>query len=171
MIERRKKANKLKKLSSQIEQDFDTTLSLVENVNEFKNNINKRTGEINANVYAVALSLQHFYTSLETTFKRIAKEIDGDLPEGEKWHFELLEQMTISIKDVRPALLNKEEKKKLDKLRRFRHVVRHGYEYELDWEQIKPLAEDMNEVILSLKNSFADFESFLIDLAEEIMQD
>lgn len=168
MIAKKRKANKIKRLASQLEKDFKTTLSLAETVNEFKEKVNEKNSEKDANIYAVALSLQHYYTSLETSFKRIAKELDGDLPTGEKWHLDLLEQMALNIKDVRPAFLTDKERKKLDKLRRFRHVVRHGYEYELDWDQIKPLVKEMNSVNSSLKNSFSEFEEFLYDLAEKI---
>ncbi|HLV09980.1 MAG TPA: hypothetical protein VKY40_07220 [Halanaerobiales bacterium] len=116
----------------------------------------------------MALSLQHFYTAVETSFKRVAKEIDGHLPEGEQWHFELLEQMSVQIKDIRPAFLCREDKKKLDKLRRFRHVVRHGYEYELDWVQIKPLVELVDTVIPLIKKQFAKFIAFLMELAAKM---
>lgn len=168
MIAKKRKANKIKRLASQLEKDFKTTLSLAETVNEFKEKVNEKNSGKDANIYAVALSLQHYYTSLETSFKRIAKELDGDLPTGEKWHLDLLEQMSLNIKDVRPAFLTDQERKRLDKLRRFRHVVRHGYEYELDWDQIKPLVKEMNSVNSSLKNSFNDFEEFLYELAEKI---
>ncbi len=168
MISKRKKANKVKKLASQLEQDFKTTLSLSENVNEFYDSVLPKDVGKDANIYAVALSLQHYYTSLETAFKRIAKELEGDLPDGGQRHLELLEQMAIEIKSVRPALIDNDIKKKLDKLRRFRHVVRHGYEYELDWQQIKPLVNEMNNINKSLEKKFADFEKFLLELAEEI---
>ena len=168
MIAKRRKANKVKKLASQLEQDFKTTLSLSENVNEFYDSVLPKDVGKDANIYAVALSLQHYYTSLETAFKRIAKELEGDLPDGGQWHLELLEQMAIEIKGVRPALIDNDIKKKLDKLRRFRHVVRHGYEYELDWQQIKPLVDEMNNINNSLEKDFADFEEFLLELAEEV---
>jgi len=170
MIAKKKKANKMKRLASQLEKDFKTTSSLAETINDFKEKVNEKKSEKDANIYAIALSLQHYYTSLETSFKRIAKELDGDLPTGEKWHLDLLEQMAIAIKDVRPALLNDKERKKLDKLRRFRHVVRHGYEYELDWDQIKPLVKEMNKVNSSLKDSFSNFEEFLYKLSDEIAE-
>jgi hypothetical protein len=168
MIAKKRKANLMKKLASQLAQDLKVAFSLSDTILEFTEDVNQQSGELDPNVYAVALSLQHYYTSLETPFKRVAKELDGDLPSGEQWHLELLEQLAIEIKGLRPALLNNQEKKKLDKIRRFIHVVRHGYEYELDWYQIKPLVELVNEINPSLENSFKKFEDFLISLAEEI---
>lgn len=168
MIAKKRKANLMKKLASQLEQDLKTTLSLSNTVNEFAEDIGEQPDEKNPNIYAVALSLQHYYTSLETAFKRVAKELDGEVPGGEQWHLELLEQMAVKIKNLRPALLSNKEKKNLDKLRRFRHVVRHGYEYELDWYQIEPLVQVMNEINPLLEKSFAEFETFLLDLADEI---
>ena len=55
MIAKRRKANKLKKLASQLEQDFETTLSLSENVNEFYDSVSPKDVGKDANIYAVAL--------------------------------------------------------------------------------------------------------------------
>lgn len=167
MIARKRRANKLKKLASQLEQDLETAFYLAEQVNKFSANVEKEYDK-EPNIYAAALSLQHYYTSLETAFKRVAKGLDGELPAGEQWHFELLEQMSVKIRDLRPAFLSREEKKKLDKFRRFRHVVRHGYEYELDWSQIEPLVELMNELNPLIEKRFNRFVEFLMELATEI---
>jgi hypothetical protein len=47
------------------------------------------------------------------------------MPEGGKWHQELLEQMNTELPSVRPAVLSDASYKKLDRYRRFRHVVRN----------------------------------------------
>jgi len=42
MIAKKKKANKMKRLASQLEKDFKTTSSLAETVNDFKEKVNKK---------------------------------------------------------------------------------------------------------------------------------
>lgn len=125
----------------------------------------------NPNLYAVALSLQHFYTSLETILKRIIKELEGDIPDGESWHNELLDMSVVEVEKIRPEIISKKILVKFDRLRRFRHVVRHGYEYELDWEQMQPLVSSLDDIISVLKDDIKDFIDYLLSVAEEMEEE
>lgn len=58
------------------------------------------------------------------------------MPVDEKWHRNLLLQMTLDIPDVRPALITKETADKLDEYRAFRHVFRNVYGFNLSAERI-----------------------------------
>ncbi len=163
------KANSLRSLASRLKTDFKSSVYLSEQVEEFANNITEEEIDSkNPNLYAVALSLQHFYTALENIFKRIIKEFDGVVPSGESWHKELLELAVIEVEKIRPAIISDDILDKLDRIRRFRHVVRHGYEYELDWYQMKPLVESLSIIIPILKQDINDFIGCLIDIADEI---
>ena len=51
--------------------------------------------------------LHSFYTGVENIFKRIALEIDGELPSGDYWHRQLLERMTEPGMS-RPAVISAE---------------------------------------------------------------
>jgi hypothetical protein len=42
---------------------------------------------------SLAMLLHSFYNGLENIFSRIARKIDENMPDGEGWHKELLEQM------------------------------------------------------------------------------
>ncbi len=164
-----KKANEYKKLAAHLKNDLNTSLELAEQAQEFSDKVNEFEVDLkNPYIYAVAISLQHFYTSLETAFKRVVKEMEGNLPEGESWHKDLLEEVCLKIEGVRPALISDDIKKYLDRLRRFRHVVRHGYEYDLDWSQISPLVQTLDKIKKQLKQDFSDFNSFLLEMAEEL---
>lgn len=76
--------------------------------------------------------------------------------------------MFLDIEGVRPPLLSSSIKDDLDKLRRFRHVVRHGYEYELDWSQMLPLIESLNKITKQIKEDFAEFKSFLLEIIDDL---
>lgn len=164
------KANSVKKLRSQLKMDLATFLRLCEQVSRFSRPILDTTdvGIDNPNVYAVALNLQHVYTCLETAFERVARQLDGDVPTGSDGHRQLLEQMVLSIEGVRPALVSLHLKDKLDRLRQFRHIVRHGYEYELDWAQMVPLVESLPEICDQIQKDFVKFEEFLTEMAESL---
>ncbi|SDM50086.1 hypothetical protein [Halarsenatibacter silvermanii] len=170
MTGKKRKANSFKVLASKLEQDWETALELAERVNKFAEKVNDNSAEqeLNPNIYAAALSLQHYYTCLETAFKRIVREIDDTSITGEQWHKLLLEHMAVKVEGVRPAFFDRKVKEKLDKLRRFRHLVRHGYEREPDWEQLLSLINLMNELNDVLDERFAAFIDYLYEVAKEL---
>jgi len=108
---------------------------------------------------AVALNLHGFYAGLERIFKTIADRIDQTVPEGGSWHQELLEQMNAELNGVRPPVLSDEARKRLDRYRGFRHVVRNVYAFEFDPEQIDLLMKrlpDTAELVFTDLRAFAD---------------
>ena len=70
--------------------------------------VQKAPAEQYAYVDSVALNLHSFYSGLERLFELIARHVDGNLPEGETWHRDLLQQMTQDLPDVRPAVISQE---------------------------------------------------------------
>ncbi len=83
--------------------------------------------------------LHDYYVAVENIFKSVAKRIDGSLLEGEYWHKELLEQMTLEITGIRPPVISNKTFVCLDELRGFRHVFRHVYGFSLASERIMEL--------------------------------
>jgi len=112
-------------------------------------------------VAAVALFLQNLYTALEALFRRVAVDLDGSEPGGDDWHRELLGQMALEISDVRPRLLGGELQADLDQLRRFRHLVRHPYATEYDWDE-------MEGVIAAADRAMKALPAALVPLEETI---
>ncbi|MCS4157940.1 hypothetical protein [Salinibacter ruber] len=90
---------------------------------------------------AVALNLHGFYAGLERILKTIADRIDQTVPEGGSWRQELLGQMNAELNGVRPPVLSNEARKRLDRYRGFRHVVRNAHAFEFDPEQIDLLVK------------------------------
>ncbi|MCS4138401.1 hypothetical protein GGQ13_001835 [Salinibacter ruber] len=90
---------------------------------------------------AVALNLHGFYAGLERVFKIVAERIDQTVSEGGSWHQELLGQMNAELNGVRPPVLSNEARKRLDRYRGFRHVVRNAHAFEFDLEQIDLLVK------------------------------
>lgn len=94
-------------------------------------------------VDAVALNLHGLYAGLERIFETIATRVDRTVPDGQHWHQELLDQMNTELSGVRPAVLSNPTRKKLDRYRGFRHVVRNVYAFEFDPEQIDLLVRHL----------------------------
>ncbi len=99
--------------------------------------------------------LHSFYNGLENIFEIIAKNIDGIVPNGNKSHQELLHQMA-SENSKRNEILNEKLYLKLREYATFRHFYRHAYSFQLNWEKMSPLIDNLqmvwNEVKLNLKN-------------------
>jgi len=108
---------------------------------------------------AVALNLHGFYAGLERVFKTVAERVDQTVPAGGSWHQELLEQMNTELNGVRPPVLSNEARKRLDRYRGFRHVVRNVYAFEFDPEQIDLLMQrlpDTANLVFRDLRAFAD---------------
>lgn len=92
---------------------------------------------------SVALNLHGFYSGLERLFALISRHVDQSVPAGETWHRELLEQMCQEIPDVRPAVISSKSMSSLDELRRFRHLVRNVYTFNLLPGKMESLVMDL----------------------------
>jgi hypothetical protein len=88
---------------------------------------------------SAALRLHNFYTGCERIFKLIVSEVNGVVPNELDWHKRMLTQVSLEIKDIRPAVISSKTKKDLEELLRFRHIVRNIYGFELKPERIEAL--------------------------------
>ncbi|GEA14256.1 hypothetical protein E308F_04980 [Moorella sp. E308F] len=99
-----------------------------------------------ASLRIIGSILHDYYTAIEKIFRIIARDIDCSVPAGEQWHKELLDQMTLEVPGLRPALLAGKTARSLDELRAFRHVFRNIYGFSLDPAKIRQLLEGLPEV-------------------------
>ena len=101
--------------------------------------------------------LHDFYTGIEKIFENIAKEIDQRLPMGEEWHSELLHQMTLDIRGLRPPVISLDTEKRLREYLGFRHLFRKRYGFELDWEKMRRLLLKIPHVLSHLEKELETF--------------
>jgi hypothetical protein len=87
---------------------------------------------------ALAVMLHSFYTGIENIFKRIALEIDGNLPSGYASHSDLLAAMARSNPN-RPPVISETLRVRLSAYLSFRHVFRHAYSFQLEWDKMRDL--------------------------------
>jgi len=115
---------------------------------------------------SVALNLHGFYSGLERLFELIARHVDRNLPAGETWHQDLLQQMTEDVTETRPAVISQKAGSTLDEFRRFRHLVRNVYTFNLVPEKMEPLIEALPELWSQLQAELLAFADFLEELAQ-----
>lgn len=105
---------------------------------------------------ALASVLHSFYNGVENIFLLIAKKIDKNIPAGDKWHNELLRQMTVT-NDYRLNVINTEMFELLKEYLLFRHFIRHSYKWRLNWDEFKDIALRAEENWNKLKEALIEF--------------
>ena len=108
----------------------------------------------------IARHLYDFYKGLENIFRRIARDIDGNLPQGEEWHKALLKQMA-EPGATRAPILSEETCAELYKLLGFRHVFMYIYAEKLDYEQTLENAKRVNAVFPNVSEELDVFIAWL----------
>jgi hypothetical protein len=107
--------------------------------------------------------LHNFYSGVERLFERIAARLDGDVPGGSNWHTDLLRRMEHPWGTARPAVIDHALATRLMDYLRFRHLFRHSYGFELDWERCRALAEGIGQTMARLQEQL---QAFLARLPE-----
>jgi hypothetical protein len=115
---------------------------------------------------SVALGLHGFYSGIESLFLQVATHLDDKVPQGDGWHAQLLTQMR-DESQVRPALISPEDIDFLDELRRFRHLVRNVYAFNLLPDRIEPLVEQVTQKWPKLRSELTAFEVYISSLLTE----
>ncbi len=78
-----------------------------------------------------------------------------------QWHSLLLQRMTITIPQVRPAVLSSETYTLLNGLQGFRHFFRHAYGATIEYEQLK---SNLDKALNALPQLESDLNQFLAQL-------
>lgn len=108
---------------------------------------------------AVGSILHDFYTCVENMFRIIARNMDESMPESPGWHNDLLQQMSLSIEDVRPPVISSQTLDYLNEFRGFRHIFRNTYGFNLIGERMERLLRLLPMTIDSLTTDIALFVS------------
>ena len=110
-----------------------------------------------------AKKLAEVYSGIERIFERIANEIDKHLPEGERWHTDLLTQMA-ERRSERPPVISEGTQQRLRQLLRFRHKVNNIYGDELIYEKAEEHAKPIRELFATVSKELDTFVAFLNEI-------
>jgi hypothetical protein len=106
---------------------------------------------------AAAAFLAQFYGGIENILKRIHRYHGISMPTGDSWHVEIFKRFCKpSFPPFEPIF---EENLALDLLpfRKFRHVVYHGYGFQLDWERMEEGLQKVGDVYRQFVTSVSDY--------------
>ena len=106
--------------------------------------------------------LHDFYSGVERIFVRIAGELNGGVPQAERWHQELLGDMVLQIPKVRPAVIDAGLAKDLGEYLRFRHVFRNVYGSGLEADRLQALADRVPATLAAFRQRIGAFLSWML---------
>ena len=109
----------------------------------------------------VGVLLHAWYTGVEAICERVARQIDRNVPTGERWHQDLLSQALTEIPNVRPAVLSSAMEADLIALLAFRHFFRHAYGAELDVVRLKVEVERLARCASQVAADLDRFDEYL----------
>jgi predicted nucleotidyltransferase len=142
-------------LQQEVQLELDNLTRLVRSTQALLARLPAQPGE--DEIRSIGSRLQDFYCGVERIFERIAVRLNGDLPAGPSWHTYLLRRMTSPWAEARPAAIDRALATRLLDYLRFRHLFRHTYGFDLEWEKCRPLAEGMAETLEALQAQLMAF--------------
>jgi len=113
-------------------------------------------------ISAAAQVLHSFYNGIESILILFFKYLNEKLPNDLKWHKTLFE-MAFGNNSQNIRIFGDEIKKDLEKCLLYRHFIRHSYSSELNWEQMKPMVNGLNDTWNKVQ---AYFENFIEDYSK-----
>ncbi|MBI5326733.1 MAG: hypothetical protein HZB80_00315 [Deltaproteobacteria bacterium] len=79
------------------------------------------------------------------------------LPTGDAWHIELFKRFCEPSYKPLPAIFDESLSLDMSPFRKFRHVVYHGYGFQLDWERMKEGLGNIDEVFSIFKAKLINY--------------
>ncbi|HEX2583461.1 MAG TPA: hypothetical protein VHL30_05030 [Chlamydiales bacterium] len=115
--------------------------------------------------FLFALKVQQFYTGIEDLFKQIAKAFENHIENMGNFHKEILLRMNTDVSKIRPAVISKPSLILLDKVRAFRHFIRHAYDCELDEQELQLIQDKLIKEYKNIEKDLQNFRSYIKKLA------
>lgn len=164
-----KLSQKRKEVIKRIQVEINHEISLLDRLRKELDDVSmvlKEKSVSALDLRAAGSILHDFYNGIENVFRRIAQELNGSLPEGEDWHRQLLVDMGLDIKGIRPAVISEQLRLRLQRYLGFRHIFRNIYGFSLEENRIKELVEEFPGVWSQFKKEISLFQEYLSGLAK-----
>ncbi|MEW6215112.1 MAG: hypothetical protein AB1478_07930 [Nitrospirota bacterium] len=143
-------------LHDEINIELESIEATLRELSSLQNDIDDRDPTVREKTAAASFMAQ-FYSGIENILKRISRFQSVPLPTGETWHIELFNRFcTPSFKGL-PILFDESLALSLSPFRKFRHVVFHGYGFQLDWERMKEGMGNIEEVFQRFRGNLLKY--------------
>ncbi len=145
-------------LREEIDIEMDCLSTLAQEINSLQKDVEGREATVRERTAAAAF-LAQFYGGIENILKRIHRYYGLDLPTGDTWHLDLFRRFCSPAHELMPLLFEAQLAMELSPFRKFRHVVHHGYGFQVEWERIIAGIESVEGVFAAFRvsvNRFVD---------------
>jgi hypothetical protein len=146
----------IKELIEEIHIELELIETTLKEISSLKNDIAGREPAVREKTAAAAFMAQ-FYGGIENILKRISRFHNIPLPGGETWHIDLFKRFCKPPYKSLPLLLNEELSLAMAPFRKFRHVVYHGYGFQVDWNRMKEGLSNIDYVYLRFKTELLNY--------------
>ena len=146
----------LMQLIEEAETEFENLEETIREVNELLLIVSKKVPS-NIEKAAAIQYLSQYYNGIENILKRIIKYKKIPLIKSEQWHTELLDSFELNSNKSKFPLFNNTLMEHLNSYKKIPHVVRQGYNFQLDWERLSVALKYMEPVYNSFKNIITEY--------------
>lgn len=138
----------------ELRKEIDIELELLEStlteLAALRNDVDEREPTVREKTAAGAF-LAQFYEGIENILKRVCHFHGVPIPVGDSWHIDFFKRFCKPGYSHLPVLFDESLASGMSPFRKFRHVVYHGYGFQLDWSRMKEGIEAVEDVYLRFK--------------------
>jgi hypothetical protein len=139
-------------LRQEIGIEWDSIQLALDELNALRDDVRGREPTVRE-LAAAGLFMANLYNGVENILKRIARFQQVEIRSGAEWHIELVKSFCEPPRGGLPILLPQSLASRLAPYRRFRHVVHHGYGFQLRWTDMLPGIQDAPHMIEAFRKS------------------
>lgn len=143
-------------LKAEIEIEFDALRQVVNELESLRTDVVGREPTVREKTAAAAF-LAQFYSGIENILKRLSRFHRVKLPAGENWHLDLFKRFCPPGQPPLPMLFDEALARQLGPFRRFRHVVHHGYGFQIEWDRMRDGLHQATAILAVFRDRVADF--------------
>lgn len=137
-------------LKAEVAVEFEALQQVVAELEALRTDVGDREPSVREKTAAAAF-LAQFYAGIENILKRLSRFHEVALPVGENWHLELFKRFCQPMQpraahSPLPVLFDQALARQLGPFRRFRHVVHHGYGFQVEWDRMREGLEQVRRV-------------------------
>lgn len=136
-----------------MENTIEEAVSILHDLEEREPTVRKKT--------AAGAFLAQFYGGIENILKRVHRYHGVAMPTGDSWRTEIFKRFCDPSYPPFPVLFDELLAADLSPFRKFRHVVYHGYGFQLDWERMKGGLAKLEDVYRRFSSAISDYTTKL----------
>jgi len=141
---------KIDDLKEEVSIEFELMDGIINELLSLKKEISGREPTVREKTAAAAF-LAQWYGGVENVLKRFYRYYNIAIPVSDNWHTEIVKGISDPPLKGLPLLIDNTIFDALAPFRKFRHVVYHGYGFQLEWDRMLPGIEQISTVFLMFK--------------------